>query len=127
MTATCTVLTPLAEVEFDQAVLIDICDRYGDGAEAHLTRLLHKIETLLALARMQVEQGHLQGLTRTCADLLPIARSVGMRSLERAALGVQDCLAKGDPVALAACALRLTTMGRPDVFHHWTVQGDTVA
>ncbi|MEM7710256.1 MAG: hypothetical protein AAF264_05790 [Pseudomonadota bacterium] len=120
MTATCTVLTPRTHIDFDEQTLVALCARHGDAAEAHLADLLSQVETLLRLAQSQAEQDHPRGLGRTCEDLLPLARTIGMRSLELAAIGVIDGLASGDPVALAACTRRLMAMGQPDTFHDWT-------
>ncbi|MEM8848506.1 MAG: hypothetical protein AAGE03_00585 [Pseudomonadota bacterium] len=128
MTATCTSLPAHPRVDFDEAVLATFCDRYGATAEAELAEILTRVETLLAMAGLQVEQGHLGGLRRSCEDLLPLAESVGMCSLQRATRGVLDCLTTGDPVALSACGARLAAMGRPETFRDWsTIPDNTVA
>ncbi|MEM7641527.1 MAG: hypothetical protein AAF366_03265 [Pseudomonadota bacterium] len=128
MIADCIALPARPRVDFDEAVLTVFCERNGTAAEATLADILAKVETLLAMASLQVEQGHHGGLRRSCEDLLPLARSVGMCSLQRATRGVLDCLTSGDAVALSACATRLVAMGRPETFRDWsTVPDNTVA
>ncbi|UWQ18095.1 hypothetical protein [Jannaschia sp. M317] len=114
-------------IEFDHAVLADICRNHGDQAEAVIADRLGRIETLLHLAQDQINDGHHGGLMRSCRDLVGLAREIGMRTLVRAAIGVIDCLEQGQDQALRACTRRMLHLGRPETVSQWTVRHDTVA
>ncbi|WP_371155562.1 hypothetical protein [Jannaschia sp. 2305UL9-9] len=130
MTHTVTTLTPIMLeelVEFDHDVLADLCARHGHRTEIVIATSLSQIEQLLSLARLQLAGSHDTGLIRTCSDLIALAQTIGMRTLERAAVGVLDCIDAGDATALPACAQRMLRLGEPETIAQWTVRHDTVA
>lgn len=130
MTQTTTPLNPLTTketIEFDHAVLADLCNRHGHEAEAVIASTLGQIENLLVLAKLQLNSAHLAGLARTCVDLISLARSIGMGTLEHAAHSVLNCVAAGNDVALPACTRRMLRLGQPDTIEQWAVRHDTVA
>ena len=120
-------LTHSEVVEFDHDVLADLCQRHGTAAEAHIALILSEVEDLLALASVQVDAGQHAGLSRSCTDLVWLARMIGMRTMVDAVTAVQDCLSRGDAAALPACASRMLRLGRPEAIDHWTVRHNTVA
>ncbi|MGB3556245.1 MAG: hypothetical protein WBA25_16575 [Jannaschia sp.] len=127
MTETLTFPRSDEAVEFDHDVLSALCRRHGVAAEAHIAARLSEIEQLLGLARLQLSERHVSGLTRTADDLAALGREIGMRTLERIAGSVLDCLRTGNEAALVACTQRMLRLGRPDTLDHWIVRRGTVA
>lgn len=114
-------------IEFDHDVLAALCDTYGAAAETLIAGTLGDIEDLLVLAQTQLDCGQHPGLARTCRDLRELGGTIGMRTLQKVAGAVLDCIERDDRVALVPCARRMTRLGRADTVAQWTVRRDTVA
>jgi hypothetical protein len=119
---------PRAEtLEFDEDVLTRLCARHGEDAEHQLAELLREVEDGLALVSVQLRLKSRSGLLRTATDLVVMARTIGLLTLERAAIAVLRSAELGDDVAFAACTNRLAALWQPDTFGQWKLHGGSVA
>ncbi|MEM9796254.1 MAG: hypothetical protein AAF919_07180 [Pseudomonadota bacterium] len=121
MTRTITTLRPAETVAFDHETLAELCETYGEEAEVFIATVLGEIEAHLTKADDEVKLGEHDGLARTCRNLVILAKSIGMRTLDTCANSVLACLASDDQSALSACTARLTRLGHPESFRAWTV------
>jgi hypothetical protein len=127
MTETLPLPTRDETVVFDGKVLSALCLAHGHGIESHLTGRLADLTDLLLLVEQQRDDREVRGLDRSCAAIVAVAESIGMRTMVTAAWSVRNAIAWGDDAAMGACTARMLRLGRPQAMRHWTVRRDTVA
>jgi len=115
---------PLGEpARFNPGQLEKLCDRLGDlRAEAEVAFALDRLSTLLAeLGRIDGQHGR-ENLEEVLAALVRDAHLIGMATLARVGRHVLDCLASGDPTALAATLARLARVGDRSIHAIWDLE-----
>ncbi|WP_299652184.1 hypothetical protein [uncultured Jannaschia sp.] len=114
-------LRPTEHITFDRDRLFRVCDEKGIDAEIFLMDILSEIETLVEIARGQVDDR--EGLVRTCSRLIRRAEVIGMVTLEEVARSVIRCLGEGNEYGMRACHARLVRLGRPGAVAEWSFAG----
>ena len=119
------VILPLEEpARFNPGQLEKLCDKMGETrAEAEVAFALDRLSALLGeVARLRSEGGKREELTEVLTALVRDARLIGMASLSRVGHHVLDCLASGDPTALAATLARLERVGDRSIHAVWDLE-----
>jgi hypothetical protein len=108
-------------VEVDADRLDGFCRRRGADAEAQIADHLGQLDRAVADCEWEYGRGEPTGVARSAAMVHEISAELGMVTLERAALNLLDCLAREDPVGLAACAARLFRVSDACERSEWTL------
>ena len=118
-------LRPRETMAFDQARLVEVCDRHGTGAEAYIAATLDAVEAAIAEAEARSDEPAV--VAGRCSEIAVLADAIGMITIRHAAAAVLDCLAHGsvdgpaERTARAACLQRLARLGRPGGTGGWAI------
>ncbi|CUH40738.1 hypothetical protein JSE7799_03473 [Jannaschia seosinensis] len=112
-------LKPRERMMFDHVQLATICDTYGERSEAFLATMLTDVELRARAARDAADDAC--ALRTACTQIVELASTIGMLTMEHAAHGVLDAQARGDAAALAACLARLHRLAAPETPDGWSM------
>lgn len=112
---------PLGEpARFNPGQLENLCDRLGDlRAEAEVAQALDRLAALLEEVARMGRNGDATALEQVLAALVHDAHLIGMATLAGVGRDVLECLASGDPTALAATTARLARVGDRSMHAIW--------
>ncbi len=115
---------PLGEpARFNPGQLEKLCDTMGETrAEAEVAYALGRLSTLLADLSRLGRHANPCDLQQLLTAVVRDAGLIGMATLARVANNVLDCLASGDPTALAATLARLERVGERSIHAIWDLE-----